>query len=337
MWSTALIGAAAALTGLFVAWPIFGEAVLPLSGTVLYLRLIAALLCSASLVVWDVRRRHALAKIAELHGIRVAEVPSRLTGAASALLLIFVVGTFLPFVEQRIAFEALVQRNPAGRRAGVLEFFEEFPETNRMDEALDVVLAEPEYLDPAFEAYALIAPALRGRAATRIIRRVIAEPPEAAGRGLAEVARKCEGAETLARRDYVDGVIPRLLANGDLPPGARAMVQALAEPTATPRVGLAVEPARPPPSIEMLAGRLARTLEDRAPFPVVRTGGEYLPRRIELRWSVDGSRTAARLRLFAPSSPSAPVFQREYELADGDPHAQEKFGDAVIHDVLPPP
>src|SRR5437868_4510515 len=76
MWSTALIGAGTLLTGLFVAWPLLGESILPLSAAVLYLRLFAALLFSAALIVWDVRRRHALAKIAEVHRIRVAEVPS---------------------------------------------------------------------------------------------------------------------------------------------------------------------------------------------------------------------------------------------------------------------
>src|SRR4051812_19669704 len=85
MWPTALIGAGALLTGLFVAGPLLGESVLPLADAVLYLRLLAALIVSAALVVWDVRRRHALAKIAELHGIRVAEVPSRATGILGSL------------------------------------------------------------------------------------------------------------------------------------------------------------------------------------------------------------------------------------------------------------
>src|SRR5437773_1436038 len=140
MWSTALIGAGTLLTALFVAWPLLGESVLPLSGAVLYLRLFAALLFSFALIVWDVRRRHALA------------------------------------------------------------------------------------------AYALIAPDLRGRAATRILNRVVAEPPEAAGRGLAEIAHKAEGAEALARKEYIDSVVPRLLARPAeaLTPGARAMLKALA-------------------------------------------------------------------------------------------------------------
>src|SRR4051794_28494249 len=120
MWSTALIGAGALLTGLFVAWPLLGESALPLAGWVLYVRLLAALLLSAALVVWDVRRRHALAKIAEVHGIRVAEVPWWSTGAVGGVMLLFLVVTFAPYVEQRIAFEALVAHNPAARRAGVL-------------------------------------------------------------------------------------------------------------------------------------------------------------------------------------------------------------------------
>jgi len=333
------------LTGLFLAWPVLGEVRLPLSAFAPLVRILALVALTGALVVWDVKRRHATAEIEKVHGIRVAEVPGPLTALVGGPALVVLLLSF--GFEQQIVFEALVERNPEGRRQGALAFLERFPHADLIDAAFDYLLEGDDFLETASKVYPSLVPDLQARAATRVLDRIGAEKPGKAGGDLATFVTLFEGEENAARarRSYVEQVVPRYLAlpKSELSDGARAILRAIAESAGGPRVGLVIEPAKDAPApIEMLAGRLQRILASRAPFQVMRgSGAEHVPRRLEVRWSRTGDLLEARVSVVAALGGGRAVrlFESRYlvDLADADPHARDRFAEAPIRDVLPPP
>lgn len=331
-------------TAAFCLWPVVGDQRLPIFGSITILRLTALLFLMAALVVWDVKRRHALAEIEKVHGIRVAEVPSAVTPLVGSLAVVVLALSFL--FEQHIAFTALVSRNEQERRLGALAFLEKYPQTDLIDAAFDYLLEGEDYLDVAAKVYPSLVPDLRDRAALRVLDRTDVEPPGKAGCDLATFINLFEGADmgSRARKHYAEKVVPRYMAlpPDKVPPGARAMLRALAE-SSGPRVGLVCTPAKDvPPPVEQLVGRIQRIFMARAPYQVIRgTGAEFVPRRYEVRWERTGDLLTARVLVVASlaGGPTQTLAETRYtlDLADKDPHAADLFAESPIRDVLPPP
>jgi hypothetical protein len=329
----------------FCAWPIVGDARLPIAAFSDVLRAASLVFVMAALVVWEVKRRLAVAGIERVSMRRKAELPSAAMALMGGVAIFLMILTF-PF-DQRFKFEALVARNDSDRIRGALTFLERHPDSDFIDAAFDGLLEGQDYLEVAAKVYPTLLPDLRQRVVQRVLDRTEGEPPGKAGRDLAMFVTLFDGADAgnAARKRYVGTVVPRLLAKGpgEVSGGARALLRALAESAGGPRGGLVIAPTLDVPApVASLADRLQRSFESLAPFQVVRgTGAAFIPRRFDVHWDRTGERISASVAVVASLGGGKPLtlFEtcRILDLTDDDPHAAVRFADALIQDILPPP